>query len=55
MRLILPKSNLGALKARIESRFVITMAYHWSDMRGGTYLRWPRTRLSLLARLRLKL
>ncbi len=55
MRMILPAGDLGGLKARIERRFAITMAIHWSEMRGGTYLRWPRTRLSLLARLRLKL
>lgn len=55
MRLILPSGDLIALKIRIERRFAITMAVHWSEMRGGTYLRWPRTRLQLLARLRLKL
>ena len=55
MLLILPSGDLGRLKARIEREFAITMATHWSEMRGGTYLRWPRTRLSLLARLRLKL
>jgi hypothetical protein len=54
MLLILPKGDLGALTARIERRFAITMATHWSEMRGGIYLRWPRTRLSLLARLRLR-
>jgi hypothetical protein len=53
--LILPEGDLGALKARIERRFAITLAYHWSEMRGGTYLRWPRTRLSLLTRMRLRL
>ena len=55
MLLILPPGDVGGLKARIERRFAISMAIHWSEMRGGTYLRWPRTRLSLLARLRLKL
>jgi len=51
--LILPEGDLGALKTRIEHRFAITMASHWSEMRGGAYLRWPRTRVSLVARLRL--
>lgn len=55
MRLVLPPGDLAALKSRIEQRFAIRVAAHWSEMRGGTYLRWPRTRLSLLARLRLTL
>lgn len=53
--MILPSGDLGELKARIERRFAITMATNWSEMRGGTYLRWPRARLSSLTRLRHKL
>lgn len=55
MRLILPERNLPALRSRVEQRFKITLAGHWSEMRGGSYLRWSGTHRSLATRMRLKL
>lgn len=55
MRLILPERDLAALKARVEQQFANTMEGRWSEMRGGSYLRWPIARPSLRTRIRLKL
>lgn len=51
MWLIVPDGDMPALGKRIEARFGIRFARHWSEMRGGSYLRWPRTRKSLFERL----
>lgn len=54
MRFILPERNLPALRSRVEQRFKVTLAGHWSEMRGGSYLRWPGRHRSLATRVRLK-
>ena len=42
---------MDALRKRVEAKFDIRFANHWSEMRGGSYLRWPRTHKTLLERL----
>ena len=51
MWLILPETDLAALRVRVEAQFGIRLAGHYSEMRGGSYLRWPRTRRTLAERL----